>query len=181
MAAQALVYNAIFFTHAERLKSFFNIDRSEVRLVLSTFCYWKFSRTTCPRAVLCTFLIPGLLLAIIGYLFKFDVASALVVSLALMITFFFASAAASAAYLTAGEIFPLEIRAIAIAFFFAIGTGFAVKSPTIFTVLAEATAYKAYLVLSIAMILAAFIEWLWGIDAERKPLEAVASPLTFVK
>src|SRR6476661_6990694 len=98
-----------------------------------------------------------------------------------MVTFFFASAAASAAYLTAGEIFPLEIRAIAIAFFFAVGTSLAVVSPFVFTALATGEStnlFKGYLVLSIAMSLAAFIELLWGVNAERKPLETVAPPLT---
>jgi MFS family permease len=191
MAAQAFVYNAIFFTHAEKLERFFNIHFYNVGWYFLPFAIGNFlgpvflgplfDRLGRKQMISGTYLISGLLLVIIGYLFKLHVDSALILSLALAITFFFASAAASAAYLTVGEIFPLEIRAFAIAFFFALGTGFAVLSPSIFTVLVEENPYKAYLILSIVMILAALIEWLWGVDAECKPLEAVASPLTFVK
>src|SRR6266436_2780363 len=101
-----------------------------------------------------------------------------------MVTFFFASAAASAAYLTAGEIFPLEIRALAIAFFFAVGTSIAVPAPTVFAALIQeerkTLLFLGYLVLSTTMIAAALIELLWGVRAERRPLEDVARPLTFV-
>src|ERR1700756_4083855 len=100
-----------------------------------------------------------------------------------MVTFFFASAAASAAYLTAGEIFPLEIRALAIAFFFAIAVGVAAPGPLVFAALIQegrASLYSGYLVLSAFMMAAAMIELLWGVPAERRPLEEVARPLTFV-
>jgi hypothetical protein len=80
---------------------------------------------------------------------------------------------------------PLEIRALAVAFFFAVGTGIGgVVSPWLFTSLATEKAenlYAGYVVLSIAMIAAALIELLWGVAAERKPLETVARPLTFVE
>jgi hypothetical protein len=131
-----------------------------------------------------TYAISGVLIAVSGYLFMIGVvSSALIQSLAWMVTFFFASAAASAAYLTAGEIFPLEIRALAIAFFFAVGTGVAAPGPWIFATLIQegrSSLYSGYLVLSTTMIAAALIELLWGVPAERKPLEDVARPLTFV-
>jgi len=102
-----------------------------------------------------------------------------------MVTFFFASAAASAAYLTAGEIFPLEIRALAIAFFFAIGTGIGgVVSPWLFANLineGRESLYLGFIVLSATMTAAALIELIWGVAAERRPLEDVARPLTFIK
>jgi len=102
-----------------------------------------------------------------------------------MVTFFFASAAASAAYLTAGEIFPLEIRALAIAFFFAIGTGIGgVVSPWLFANLineGRESLYLSFIVLSATMTAAALIELIWGVAAERRPLEDVARPLTFIK
>jgi len=90
-----------------------------------------------------------------------------------MVTFFFASAAASAAYLTAGEIFPLEIRALAIAFFFAIGTGIGgVVGPWWFANLineGRESLYLGFVVLSVAMTAAALIELIWGVAAERRP------------
>jgi MFS family permease len=90
-----------------------------------------------------------------------------------MVTFFFASAAASAAYLTAGEIFPLEIRALAIAFFFAIGTGIGgVVGPWWFANLineGRESLYLGFVVLSAAMIAAALTELIWGVAAERRP------------
>jgi MFS family permease len=101
-----------------------------------------------------------------------------------MVIFFFASAAASSAYLTVSEIFPLEIRAIAIALFFAIGTGVGgALTPWLFGALIDThsrmSLFMGYLLGSALMIGAAIIEWCWGVDAERKSLEAVARPLTF--
>ena len=91
----------------------------------------------------------------------------------------------TAAYLTAGEIFPLEIRALAIAFFFAIGTGIGgVVSPWLFANLineGRESLYLGFIVLSATMTAAALIELIWGVAAERRPLEDVARPLTFIK
>ena len=107
-----------------------------------------------------TYAISGLLIAGSGYLFMIGAVSALTQSLAWMVTFFFASAAASAAYLTAGEIFPLEIRALAIAFFFAVGTGIGgVVSPWLFATLIKEgpkSLYLGYILFSAAMIAARF-------------------------
>jgi MFS family permease len=102
-----------------------------------------------------------------------------------MVIFFFASAAASSAYLTVSETFPLEIRALAIAFFYAIGTGVGgIGGPLLFGVLintgSRSSVAIGYYVGAVLMIGAALIEALWGIAAERKPLEQVARPLAFV-
>ena len=102
-----------------------------------------------------------------------------------MVIFFVASAAASSAYLTVGEIFPLEIRAVAIAFFYAIGTGLGgVAGPLLFGALiasgSRESVFMGYLLGSALMIVAAGIEWRWGVAAERRPLEAVARPLAFI-
>jgi MFS family permease len=102
-----------------------------------------------------------------------------------MIIFFFASAAASSAYLTVGETFPLEIRAVAIAFFYAVGTGLGgVAGPVLFGWLiasgSRTSVFVGYLIGSALMIVAAGVEWVWGIAAERRPLEEVARPLAFV-
>ena len=101
-----------------------------------------------------------------------------------MVVFFFASAAASSAYLTVSETFPLEIRALAIAVFYAIGTGLGgVAGPVLFGALVETgsrtSIFAGYLFGSALMIAAAVVAAVWGVAAERKPLEAVARPLAF--
>ena len=134
MAAQALVYNAFFFSYSLVLVKYGGIPPGAVGwyllfyaagnflgpLVLGRF-FDTFGRMP---MIAGTYAISGLLIAISGYLFMIGVVSPLIQSLVWMVTFF-ASAAASAAYLMAGEIFPLKIRALAIAFFFAVGTGVA--------------------------------------------------------
>ena len=103
-------------------------------------------------------------------------------TIAWMVVFFFASAAASSAYLTVSETFPLEIRALAIAVFYAIGTGLGgVAAPSLFGALIETgsrdSVFGGYLFGSLLMLLAAWIAAVWGVAAERKPLETVARPL----
>jgi len=99
-----------------------------------------------------------------------------------MLVFFVASAAASSAYLTVSETFPLEIRAMAIAVFYALGTlvGGAVSPWLLGTLIgtgSRALVFDGYALGAVLMISAGLIEWAWGIAAERKPLEAVARPL----
>ena len=102
-----------------------------------------------------------------------------------LVIFFFASAAASSAYLTVSETFPLEVRALAIAFFYAIGTGIGgVAGPWLFGALIDTgsrwSVYGGYLLGSALMIAAALIAARYCVAAERKPLEAVARPLAAV-
>ena len=129
-----------------------------------------------------TYAISGVLLAATGYLFARDFVTAGTLTLAWMVIFFFASAAASAAYLTVSETFPLEIRALAIAFFYAVGTGVGgVLGPWLFGLLIEtgsrASVFSGYLIGPLLMIGVAGVAARWGIAAERKPLESVAAPL----
>jgi MFS family permease len=131
-----------------------------------------------------TYVLSGVLLAASGALFALNAITAVEQTIAWMVIFFFASAAASSAYLTVSEIFPLEIRAIAIALFFAVGTGVGgALTPWLFGVLIDAhsrtSVFFGYLLGSVLMIVAAVAEWCWGVDAERKSLENVARPLTF--
>jgi hypothetical protein len=134
MAAQAFFYNAIFFTYALVLTDFYGIRVRPRRLVsaalrrLETFlgrCFSAGCSTPSGRRTMIavTYAVSGLLLAGVGYLFALGVLSATGQTIAWMVIFFFASAAASSAYLTVSETFPLEVRALAIAFFYAIGTG----------------------------------------------------------
>ncbi len=99
-----------------------------------------------------------------------------------MVIFFFASAAASSAYLTVSETFPLEIRALAIAFFYAVGTGIGgVAGPWLFGLLIDTgsrwSVFGGYLLGAVLMLAAAVIAARWGVAAERKPLESVCRPL----
>ena len=99
------------------------------------------------------------------------------------VVFFFASAAASAAYLTVGECFPLEVRALTIALFYAFGTLLGgVGGPWLFGVLIgsgdRGSVFVGYLIGSASMVVAAIVELLLGVNAEGKPLEDVAPPLS---
>jgi MFS family permease len=129
-----------------------------------------------------TYAISGLLLAATGWLFAHDLVSAAALTACWMIIFFFASAAASAAYLTVSETFPLEIRALAIAFFYAVGTGVGgVAGPWLFGALIETgsrtSVFAGYLLGAALMLAAAVVAARWAVAAERRPLEEVSRPL----
>jgi MFS family permease len=129
-----------------------------------------------------TYALSGILLAVTAALFSHNVLTAQGLTAAWMIVFFFASAAASSAYLTVSEIFPLEIRALAIAFFYAIGTGVGgVIGPLLLGAListgSRGSVAIGYVIGASLMIGAAAVEAIWGIAAERKALESVARPL----
>ena len=130
-----------------------------------------------------TYALSGLLLALTGALFAAGVLSATWQTVAWTIIFFFASAAASSAYLTVSETFPLEIRALAIAFFYAVGTAIGgIGAPWLFGALIDTgsrmSLFGGYLFGAALMLAAALIAFRFGVAAERKPLEAVATPLS---
>ncbi len=196
MASQAFFYNAIFFTYALILTDFYAIPAARVGWYLLPFALGNFLGPlllgrlfdTIGRRVMITFTyaISGVLLAISGYLFMVGALTAAQQTVAWMVIFFFASAAASSAYLTVSEMFPLEIRALAIAFFYAVGTGIGgVIGPFLFGMLIDtgsrASVFGGYLLGAALMVIAAGVEWRWGIAAERKSLETVARPLAFVE
>jgi MFS family permease len=195
MTAQAFFYNAIFFTYALVLTDFYGIRSDQVGWYILPFAAGNFLGPlvlgrlfdTVGRKpmIAFTFGISGILLAITGYLFVLGMLSATTQTIAWTVIFFFASSAASSAYLTVSETFPLEIRALAIAFFYAIGTGIGgVAGPVLFGFLIDTgsrmSLYFGYLLGAGLMIAAAFIAWRWGIAAERKSLEMVAKPLASV-
>jgi len=129
-----------------------------------------------------TYALSGAMLAVTAFLFSKNSLSAEQLTAAWMAVFFFASAAASSAYLTVSETFPLELRALAIAFFYAIGTAIGgIGGPLLFGALIDtgsrASVAMGYYIGSILMIGAALVESRWGVSAERKPLEAVSRPL----
>jgi MFS family permease len=195
MTAQAFFYNAIFFTYALVLGNFYHTPADQIGWyilpfaggnVLGPILLGRLFDTVGRKVMIAlTYGISGLLLAGTAFLFSQNLLSAQTLTVAWMIVFFFASAAASSAYLTVSEIFPLEIRALAIAFFYAIGTGVGgVIGPILLGVLISTGSRDSvaigYFIGAALMIGAAAVEALWGIAAERRPLEEVSRPLSFV-
>jgi MFS family permease len=196
MIAQAFFYNAIFFTFALVLTDFYGIASSKVGWYVLPFAAGNFLGPlllgrlfdTVGRRVMITLTygVSGVLLALSGYLFAIGVLSAQTQTIAWMVIFFFASPAASAAYLTVSETFPLEVRALAIALFYAVGTGIGgVAGPALFGALVDTgsrdSVFAGYLLGAGLMIAAAVIAWRYCVAAERQPLESVAPPLAFVE
>ncbi len=196
MTAQAFFYNAIFFTFALVLTDFFGIASNHVGWYILPFAAGNFLGplllgrlfdTLGRRAMIAfTYGVSGVLLALSGYLFSIGALSAQTQTIAWMVIFFFASPAASAAYLTVSETFPLEVRALAIALFYAVGTGIGgVVGPALFGALIDTgsrnSVFAGYLLGAGLMIAAAAIAWRYCIAAERRPLESVARPLAFVE
>jgi MFS family permease len=196
MAAQAFFYNAIFFTYALVLTDFFGIGSNQVGWYILPFAAGNFLGplllghlfdTLGRRTMIAlTYGLSGILLTLFGYLFAIGVLSAQTQTIAWMVIFFFASPAASAAYLTVSETFPLEVRALAIALFYAVGTGIGgVAGPALFGALIDSgsrySVFAGYLFGSGLMIAAALIAWRYGVAAERQPLESVARPLAVVE
>jgi MFS family permease len=132
-----------------------------------------------------TYIMSGVLLAGSGYLFVIEAMTAAQQTAAWTVIFFFASAAASSAYLTVSETFPLEIRAMTIAVFYALGTAVGgVAGPWLFGALIDTgsrwSLYGGYLLGAALMIAAGLVALRYCIAAERRPLEAVARPLACV-
>ncbi len=196
MIAQAFFYNAIFFTFALVLTDFYHIPADRIGWYILPFAAGNFLGplllghffdTLGRRAMIAlTYGVSGVLLAFSGYLFATGALSAQTQTIAWMVIFFFASPAASAAYLTVSETFPLEVRALAIALFYAIGTGIGgVAGPALLGALIDTgsrdSVFAGYLLGSALMIAAAAIAWRYAVAAERRPLESVARPLAFVE
>jgi MFS family permease len=195
MASQAFFYNAIFFTYALILIDFFGVPTDHVGWYLFPFAAGNFLGPallgrwfdTIGRKpmIAATYAISGVLLAVSGYLFMIGATTAETQTIAWTVIFFFASAAASSAYLTVSETFPLEIRALAIALFYAVGTGIGgVVGPLLFGVLIDtgsrASVFGGYLLGAALMVAAAVVQLRWGVAAERKSLEQIARPLAFL-
>jgi MFS family permease len=192
MTAQAFFYNAIFFTYALVLTEFYGTPANAVGWYILPFAAGNvlgplllgrlFDTVGRKIMIAATYAISGILLTITAWLFNADLLTASSLTGAWMIVFFFASAAASSAYLTVSETFPLEIRALAIAFFYAIGTGIGgIAGPLLFGVLVNTGSRESvasgYVLGAILMAIAALVEARWGIAAERKSLESLSRPL----
>jgi MFS family permease len=195
MAAQAFCYNAIFFTYALVLDRFYAVKPEQVGLYLLPFAVSNFLGPLVlgryfdtwgrRQMIATTYALAGSLLGITALLFAAGMLSAATQTLAWTLVFFFASAAASSAYLTVSECFPLEVRALAIAFFYALGTAIGgVGAPWLFGVLIgtgqPAAIASGYALGAALMLAAAAVAWWLGVAAERKSLEEVARPLSCI-
>ncbi|HEV8185630.1 MAG TPA: MFS transporter [Chthoniobacterales bacterium] len=193
MLAQAFFYNAIFFTYGLVLMRFYGVPAERVGVYLLPFALGNvlgpfvighlFDTIGRKKMIAATYAISGVLLALTGWLFQAGMLTAQTQTLAWTLIFFVASAAASSAYLTVSEIFPLEIRAMAIAVFYAIGTlAGGVGAPILFGWIigtgSRGGLAIAYTVGAALMIGAAVVEMWIGVSAERKSLESVAAPLS---
>ena len=196
MTAQAFFYNAIFFTFALVLTDFYGIEASQVGWYILPFAAGNFFGPlllgrlfdTLGRRLMITLTygVSGALLVLSGYLFMTGVLDARTQTIAWMVIFFFASPAASAAYLTVSETFPLEVRALAIALFYAVGTAIGgVAGPALFGALIDtgsrASVFAGYLLGATLMIAASVVAWRYCIAAERRTLESIARPLASVE
>jgi len=195
MASQSFLYNAIFFTYAMMLTDFHNVPSAQVGWYILPFAVGNvlgavllgrlFDTIGRRRMIVFTFAASALLLAITGLLFRQDMLTPVTQTLGWSITFFFASAAASSAYLTVGESFPMETRALAIALFYAFGTGLGgVVAPWVFSLLIESgsrtSVFWGYAFAAALMALAAIVAWFLCFNSERRSLEDVARPLSAV-
>jgi MFS family permease len=193
MGSQAFFYNAIFFTYALVLTQFYAVPAASIGWYLLPFAIGNFfgplllgplfDRIGRKPMIAFTYAISGVLLAVVGYLFREGMVDARQLTLCWSGIFFFASAAASAAYLTVSESFPLEARALAIAFFYAVGTALGgAAAPWLFGILVasgeRSAVFGGYLFGAALMIAAALTELAIGVKAERLPLESVAPPLS---
>ena len=192
MVSQAFFYNAIFFTYALVLTRFYAVDEAQVGLYIFPFAAGNvlgplllgplFDRLGRRVMITATYALSGVGLALTGAGFVLGLLDATTQTLAWSAVFFLASAAASSAYLTVSEVFPLEMRALAISIFYAVGTGIGgFAAPALFGALIEtgsrANVFIGYGVGAALVLAAALVAWFYAVDAEGKPLEEVAPPL----
>lgn len=196
MVTQAFLYNAIFFTQALVLGHFYGVAPDHIGYFFFPFAVGNllgplllgplFDTVGRRKMIFSTYAVSGVLLFVSALFFRAGALSATTHTIFWCVIFFFASAAASSAYLTVSEIFPLELRGQAISFFFAISQlAGGVAAPTIFGVLIGEGTNRGpltigYYVGAAIMVLGGLIAWFFGVDAERKSLEDIANPLSAV-
>ena len=193
MISQAFLYNAIFFTYALVLTKFYGVEADRTGLYLLPFAVGNFLGPvllghlfdTVGRKpmIAATYSISAVLLAITGWLFAQGHLSATTQTILWSVIFFFASAASSSAYLTVSEVFPLEMRGMAIALFYAIGTAVGgTTAPYAFGKLIESGSrmnlFYGYLFASGLLAMAVVVTLIFGVKAEGASLESVAEPLS---
>jgi MFS family permease len=195
MCTQAFIYNAFTFTQGLILGTYFRVPDSAIPYYYLPFAIGNlagplllghfFDSVGRKTMIAATYIVSGVLLYGTGLLFARHLLTATTVTLCWMIVFFFASAGASAAYLTASEIFPMETRALAIAIVYAIGTlvGGA-YAPTFFGALIATKSVPSivygYTVAAAIMLAGGLTEAFFGVAAARRPLEDIAQPLSAI-
>lgn len=192
MVSQAFFYNAIFFTYALVLTRFYGVRDTDVGLYIFPFALGNvlgplllgplFDQIGRRKMIALTYILAGIGLALTGWAFMAGLLDARSQALCWSLVFFLASAAASSAYLTVSEVFPLEMRALAISLFYAVGTGAGgVIGPVLFGALIETGERSAVLAGyaggAALVIFAGLIALRYGVDAERRPLEEIAPAL----
>jgi MFS family permease len=192
MITQSFLYNAIFFTYTLVLGKFYGVDAKNAPWFLIAFAVGNltgpltighlFDTIGRRKMISGTYILSGVLLAITAFLFNAGALTAVTQTIAWCVIFYFASAGASAAYLTVSEIFPLEVRAKAIAVFFAIAQCFGAIAPAIYGALIgdgsePVRLFWGYLMGAVIMIIGGLIAAFLAVDAEGKSLEDIASPL----
>jgi MFS family permease len=195
MSTQSFLYNAIFFTYGLVLEFFFHVKATDTAYYFFAFAAGNllgpltigrlFDTIGRRKMISGTYLLAGALLLIVSFLFKNGALNATTQTLAWAVIFFFASAGASAGYLTASEVFPLEVRAKAIAVFFAIAQcfgafGSAWYGHLIGTGSDRNTLFAGYVVGAVAMMLGGLAAVFFAVNAEGKSLEDVARPLSVI-
>ncbi len=191
MTTQSFMYNAVSFTYPLLLTKYYAVSSADIGLYILPFALGNFLGPlllgrlfdTVGRKpmISLTYSFAGILLGLMGYLFWMGSLTLTTHMLLWSSIFFFASAGASAAYLTVSEVFPMEIRAMAIAFFFIVAQGAGVAAPWLYGMLIETSAtsvFYGYLAGGGMMLLGAAIELWLGINAEGKSLEQLATPLS---
>jgi len=193
LTGQAFLYNAIFFTYALVLTKFYHVGSGSVGWYILPFALGNFAGPlllgrwfdTLGRKPMIagTYIISGVLLLGTGILFQQGQLNAFTQTFAWSVIFFFASAGASAAYLTVSEVFPMETRAMAIAFFYAFGTALGgISGPAIFGGLIQSgkpsVLFIGFALGAVLMIAAGIIELWLGIEAAGRELEDIAPPLS---
>jgi len=189
MLSQAFLYNSIFFSYGLILEEFHGVAADSVGLYIVPFAIGNFlgpvvlgpffDRWGRRVMIPLTYALSGVLLLVTGGLFVAGLLNALTQTLAWMVVFFVASAAASSAYLTVSELFPVELRGMAIAVFYAVGTLAGAGAPVLFGTIVDTGDPRqllgGYAVAAAMMIAAAAVARVFGIDAEGRSLEEITA------
>lgn len=193
MITQSFLYNAIFFTYSLVLQNFYGLSAASAAIYFFPFAVGNllgplllgplFDTVGRRKMIAGCYSFAAIVLLISAWLFQGDMINAWVHTGFWCLAFFFASAGASAGYLTVSEIFPLEVRGQAISYFFAIAQVFGAIGPVFYGWLIgegkdRTPMFWGYVIASVIMLFGAFVAARWGVDAEGKSLEEIAPPLT---
>jgi MFS family permease len=196
MITQSFLYNAIFFTYASVLGSIFHVNKDSTAIYLIFFAIGNlmgplllgslFDKIGRRKMISRCYVLSGVLLVGSAFVFRAGGFTATTQTVVWCVIFFFASAGASSAYLTVSEIFPMEVRAKAIAVFFAIAQCFGALGAVVYGSLIDennpdhSSLFVGYLIGAMMMIIGGVVAYMLAVDAENKSLEDVATPLSMV-